>query len=218
MWSPSSGPCGMDHAHGSLSHVKMVLQKKNKIFDETNKKWKGICCVTFPITTCRSRLATPAVSKYQNWKRVCVFQCQKTVIDSYDRNRPFSFLFFQQFNSMLSTNTSTFDTSNTSIPVDNMSWIFMFLLLSPSWVLWIHSDSGEFLLPKVLHLLRFPFRHLHEIHQMVRCHHQLVPHLDSVLSLDLPAHCSAIYIVCFCRFHFSIQIDIENVVFEIDWN
>ena len=31
----------------------------------------------------------------------------------------------------------------------------------------------------VPHLLRFPFRHLHEIHQLVRCHHHLVLHLDS---------------------------------------
>ena len=46
----------------------------------------------------------------------------------------------------------------------------------------------EFLLPRVPHLLRFPFRHLHEIPQLVRCHHQLVPHLDSEFSLDLRAH------------------------------
>ena len=57
------------------------------------------------------------------------------------------------------------------------------------------SDSfwlWEFLLPRVPHLLRFPFRHLHEIHQLVRCHHQLVLHLDSEFSSDLRAQCSAI--------------------------
>ena len=40
--------------------------------------------------------------------------------------------------------------------------------------------------------LRFPFRHLHEIPQLVRCHHQLVLHLDSEFSLGLRGHCSAI--------------------------
>ena len=50
----------------------------------------------------------------------------------------------------------------------------------------------EFMLPRVPHLLRFPFRHLHEIHQLVRCHHQLVLHLGPEFSLDLRAHCSAI--------------------------
>ena len=47
------------------------------------------------------------------------------------------------------------------------------------------SDSfglWDFMLPRVPHLLRFPFRHLHEILTLVRCHHQLVPHLDSELS------------------------------------
>ena len=41
---------------------------KNKIFDETNKKFNGVCCGTFPFTTCRSRLTIPAVSTNQNWK------------------------------------------------------------------------------------------------------------------------------------------------------
>ena len=54
------------------------------------------------------------------------------------------------------------------------------------------SGIWEFLLPRVPHLLRFPFRHLHEIPQPARCHHQLVLHLDSEFSLDLQAHCSAI--------------------------
>ena len=93
----------------------------------------------------------------------------------------------------------------------------------------------EFLLPRVPHLLRFPFRHLPEILPLVRCHHQWVPHLDSEFSLDLRAHCCAIpvsrlltvlrktmisivHIVALCRFHFSVRVEIENVVFEIDWN
>ena len=77
------------------------------------------------------------------------------------------------------------------------------------------------------------FRHLHQIHQLVRCHSQLVLHLDSEFSLDLRAHCSAIsvsrlltvlrktmisivHIVGLCRSHFSIQVEIENIGFEID--
>ena len=60
-----------------------------------------------------------------------------------------------------------------------------------------------------------------------RCHHQLVQRLDSEVSLDLRAHCSAIlvsrllsivHIVGFCGLHFSVQVDIENVVSEINWN
>ena len=150
------------------------------------------------------------------------FLCQKTVIESYDRSRPFSFLFFQQFNSMLSTNTSTLDTSSTPTPVDSMSRIFMFLFLFARWIPWIHADTGDFLLPRVPHPLRFPFRHLHKIPQLVRCLHQLVLHLDSEFSLDLRAHCSAIpvsrlltvlrktmisivHTVGLCRFHFSIK-------------
>ena len=92
----------------------------------------------------------------------------------------------------------------------------------------------EFLLPRVPRLLRFPLRHLHESPQLVRCHHQWVRHIDSEFSLDLRAHCSAIlvsrlltvlcktmisivHIVGLCRFHFSIQVEIENVVFEVVW-
>ena len=50
----------------------------------------------------------------------------------------------------------------------------------------------EFLLPRVPHLLRFPFRHLHEILLLGRCHPHWVLHLDSELLLDLQGHCSAI--------------------------
>ena len=72
----------------------------------------GVCYGTFPLTTCRSRLTIPAISANQNWKGVCNILCQKTIIESYDRSRPFSFLLFQLFNSMLSTNKKTVDTSS----------------------------------------------------------------------------------------------------------
>ena len=82
--------------------------------------------------------------------------------------------------------------------------------LDSSW-LW------EFMLPRIPHLLRYPFSHLHEIHQFFRCYKQLMLHLDSEL-LDLRAHCSvilvsrlltvlrAIMIKITCRFHFSYQL------------
>ena len=67
--------------------------------------------------------------------------------------------------------------------------------LSACWILWIHSDSGNFSFrERVPRLLRFPFRHLHEIPQLVRCHHRWVLHLDSEFSLDLRAHCSTILV------------------------
>ena len=85
----------------------------------------------------------------------------------------------------------------------------------------------EPLLPRVLHLPHFPFRHLHEILELVRFHHQLVQRLDSEFSLDLRAHCSAmlvsrllsiVHIVGFCGLHFSVQVEVKNVIFEINWN
>ena len=131
--------------------------------------------------------------------------------------------FLQQLNSILPTNTSTFDTSST--PTPPACPIFMFLFLSTCGG--IHSDSGNLLLPKVLHLPHFPFRHLHEVLQSVPCHHLLAQRLDSKFSLDLRAHCSAIlvsrllsivHIVGFCGNYFSVQAEIENVVFGTNCN
>ena len=99
---------------------------------------------TFPFTTRRSHLTIPAVSTNENWKRVCTFLRQNTIIESCNRSRHPSFFFLQQFTSMLSTNTSTFDTGGTPTPKDSMSSIFMFLFLSARGVLRIHSHSGNF--------------------------------------------------------------------------
>ena len=99
----------------------------------------------------------------------------------------------------------------------------MFLFLSARWILWIHSDSGNFCFQGFLFFL--------------------VPHCDictrfpnwfdvitnwffvsvQSFSLALRAQCSChplsiVHIVGLCRFHFSIQVEIENVVFEIYWN
>ena len=95
---------------------------KTMIFDETaTRNENGVSCGTFPFTTRHSRLTIPALPTNQNWKRVCVFLYQETVIESYSRRCSSSFFFLHQFNSMLSTNTSTFDTSSTPTPVNSMS-------------------------------------------------------------------------------------------------
>ena len=163
---------------------------KTEIFDETNKNWNGARCGTFPFTTRRSLLTIPAVSINQNWRRVCVFLYQEAAIESYNRSCPFSFLFLQHFNSMLSTNTSTFDTSRTPIPVNIMSWIFTLLFLFARGILRIHPYSGNFC-SKGSSSSSFP---ISTILQLVRCHHQMLQHVDSGLSLDLQAHCSAILV------------------------
>ena len=67
------------------------------------------------------------------------------------------------------------------------------LVAFDSWDSFDSFSLWELLPPTVPHLPRFPFRHLHEISRLVRCRHQLVLHLDSKFSLDLRAHCSAIF-------------------------
>ena len=74
---------------------------------------------------------------------------------------------------------------------------------------------------------------LHGIHPLARCHHKLVLHLDSELSLDLRAHRSAILVsmlstlvlktllglvhsVDLFRLHFSVQVEIESLLGK-DW-
>ena len=88
---------------------------------------------------------------------------------------------------------------------------------------------------RLLLLLHILFRHLHEIHPLVRCHHQWALHLDSELLLDLQAHCSAIpvsrlltlflkillgssHTVGFFRLHFPVQVEIGRKILEINWN
>ena len=111
----------------------------------------------------------------------------------------------------------------------------MFLFLSAQWILWIHSDSGNFCFQGFLIFFVSHVDICTRSPQLVRCHHQLVLHLDSQFSLNLRAHCSAITVsrlltvlrkimisivhtVGLCWFHFSIQVEIENVVFEKDKN
>ena len=61
---------------------------------------------------------------------------------------------------------------------------------------------------------------------MVQCHHQLEPHPCSEFSLDLRARCCArlvsrrlksVRTTGFDGLHFSAQIEIDDVVFDVDW-
>ena len=105
------------------------------------------------------------------------------------------------------------------------------LVLLYSWVSSGLFQLWEFLILRILLL----FRHLHEIPELVRCHHQLVLHLDSELLLDLQAYCSTIpvsrlltlflnillgisHTVGFFRLHFSVQIEIGSIILEINWS
>ena len=103
----------------------------------------------------------------------------------------------------------------------------MFLFLSTCGILRIHSLLWKPLLPMALHLHRFLYRHLLGAFQLVQCHHQLGPDLCSEFSLDLRTRCSAILVsrllrivhnIGFCGFHFFAQVEIEDVVFDADWN
>ena len=139
-----------------------------------------------------SRLTIPAVSTNQIWKRVCVFLCQKTGVEGCDRSRSFPFLFFQQFNSMLCTDTSTSDTSSTPtnssrqhVGPESSCSCFSLLVGFFAFIL-----SLEFLLPRVAHL-RFSSRHLHEILSIGPMSSPFGPTSRFSVSLDLRAHCSA---------------------------
>ena len=119
--------------------------------------------------------------------------CQKTVVENYDRSCSFSLLFFQQFNSMLSTNTSTFNTKqHTNSCGQHVLNIFMFLFLSARWILRIHSDSGNFCFQGFLIF----FVSLFDICTRFPNWFDVITNggynLDSEFSLDLRAHCSGI--------------------------
>ena len=110
-------------------------------------------------------------------KRVCIFLHHEPWSKATMGVVLFSLLFIQQFNSMLSTNSTTFDTSSTPTSVDSLSKIVMFLFLSTRGILGDSCLPWEPLLPMVLHLHRFLSRHLHLGFQLAQCHHQLQPDL-----------------------------------------
>ena len=120
----------------------------------------------------------------------------------------------------MSTNSTTFNFCKQHVQnlhvLDSLdSWD-----LGDSFLLW------EPPLPMVLHLHRFPSRHLHVAPQLVQCHNQQGPDPCSEFSLDLRARCSAILVsrllrivhnVGFCWLHFFAQIEIGDVVFDVNW-
>ena len=114
---------------------------------------------------------------------------------------------------MLSTDSSTFNTSST--PTSRLVALLGFILaLGPSAS---NGSSSSSILISTLHVA------LH----LVQCYHQLGPDLCAELLLDLRANCSAILVswllridhnIGFCGLHIFAQNEIEDVVFDIDWN
>ena len=141
---------------------------------------------------CRSHLTIPAVSTSQNLEMCLAFPALE------NRNRkPRSGFFFL----IPLLPTIQFDVVHENLDLQHKQHtnscrqhvLNIHVLVSPCLLDSLDSFGlWEFLLPRVPDLLRFPFRHLHEIHQMVRCLHQSGLHLDSEFSSDLPARCSAI--------------------------
>ena len=100
--------------------------------------------VFFSFTPGGSSLTTPTVSANQNWQRVCIFLCHETVIEGNKESHLFSLPFIQLFNSILSTDSTTFDTRRTLTTVDSTSRILMLLFLSTGWILGTPSCPGNF--------------------------------------------------------------------------
>ena len=103
----------------------------------------------------------------------------------------------------------------------------MFLFLSARGVLRIHSCSEDFCFQG---FLIFFVSHC-DICTKLSNRFDVITNWRNIsiqnFSLDLRANCSAILVsrllsvVCIiglCGLHFSIQVQIENVVFEVDWN
>ena len=108
--------------------------------------------MNFPFTTRHSKLTIPTVSTKPNWKRVCIVLCHETVVKSNNRSHICSLFFIQQFNSMLSTNSSTLDTSSTPTSENsNVQNLHVFVYLDV-WYYWDSFLPCEPLLPMVLHL------------------------------------------------------------------
>ena len=104
-------------------------------------------------------MTAPAVFANQNWKLLCVFLCHEIVVKSNKKWEAFVLV------SLL--RTVWFDVV-TPISVHSMSENMFLLLLTrgilrDSFLLW------DNLLPLVLRLHRFPFRHLHGALRQVQC-------------------------------------------------
>ena len=94
-----------------MSHLKMILRKPRPLMKRTRNKMEHHA-VDVSVRN-MSSLTIPAVSTNQNGKRVFVSLCHATVVKATMKVALFSRLFIQQFNSMSSTDSTTFDTSST---------------------------------------------------------------------------------------------------------
>ena len=157
-----------------------------------------------------------------------IFLCH--AIKRNNRSRSFSFLFLQQFNSMLPTNSTNFDTSSrfTLAKVACLEFI-MFLFFLTRGILGIHPWPGNPPPWTVFHLHRAPRgAPIGQVSSpMGREGRGGEPDRCSEFSLDLRAHCSAILVsellrivdnIGFCWRHFFAYVEIEDVVPDVDWN
>ena len=171
-------------------HTRFFLVFQNdsakiKIFDEVDNTWDEVCCETLAFATCHSRLTMSVVLTNQNLKRVCVFMSRKR-----NQKPPLGlFVLFllpptvqlevvsqhHELRHKQHTNSCKQHVHNLRVLVLLYSWDS-----SGSFQMWGFPLLG-------ILLLRFTFRRLHEIPELVRCHHQWVLHHDSELSLDLRA-------------------------------
>ena len=148
--------------------------EKNKIFDEPHKKGNGVCRGTFSFSMSLQSDHTCCLDRPE--QGTCLhFSCAMSHLSFL--------LFIQQFNSMLSTDSTTVDATNTPTSVDSIcphsscscvSRLVGFLELNRTLGTSASEDSSS---PSS--------QHLHLVLQLARCHHH---------SLDLPAHCSPILV------------------------
>ena len=84
-----------------------------------------------------------SLSRQIRIENVSAFSCVVKLQPKATMGVVLSLLFIQQFNSMWSINSTTFDTSSTPTSVNSMSRIVMFRFLSTCGVLGIHSCPGN---------------------------------------------------------------------------
>ena len=126
----------VNHRFLKYFHTRFILVFEKD--SQTDKRWNGACCGTFPFTTRRSRSITDMVSTNQDWKCVCVLLCQENVIKSYNWGCSFSFFFLQWFNLKMFFVQRSLTQTTHQTPVNSMSTIFEFLFFSTRRILREH--------------------------------------------------------------------------------
>ena len=158
--------------------------------------------MTFPFRTYPFRLTVHAVSTKQNWKRVCIVLCHETVVRSNNGSRSFSFL-----HSSIRCCPPVPRPSTLAAHLSRLVGLLGFIL--------------------ALGTSLFPISASSRGASMVQCHHQVAPDLCSEFSMDLHARYYAILVswllrivhnIGLCGLHFFAQIEVEDVLFDADWN